>query len=616
MLLSKEMLKKQLHGNQVIATVSSTGLVTLKSEGSVTITATSTADSTKSASVTFSVVDTGFDESFLEYGYTYSKVFPVDVIKEFLGEGSYKIVEPQSLVGGCYYCVFEEDEEGPACIEIVVDGIIYETYAQQLLKAGFDKVYNTSTGIEAVDPTKLYTLAVGCNYDEDTYEELAPTYLDFYKSSDVWEPDTLTEDESWNPAHYSADSEGYEAVIESYLKYVPFVKMGASYEINFVDNSLIRALLEAFGMDSSDYPDEFYICDYCLNDSVFDGYGTTLEKAGFKKYSDEYGDYYELVEGIDSVILYTMFGEGGNTIYVEKGPAILDAWPTETVNSFVTDTLGSKYSLPAYDKSENALFSMSINSEEYEDGPFTYAEIDVSDVALSEAESYFADLEQEGFKVVHTESSETEYGSWDATKGKIELLAYFIEDYDYDTDEYDPNHGSLIMMLALNEYGHEEQGVYLPEEMTVVLADGAFTLNPEVVEIENPEFVLTAGTPDIVSIDGLTVTPLAAGETELTLEVVGSEFSSTMQLTIREKSWLESAYEEMNLWLESEDAEPLSLPLIKSGYAEGYYDDYYECYSILVETDVSSDEYLEALYELGFEVDTVDLYAYNDFVEI
>lgn len=597
--------------NDVISLSSESGssiTITAAKVGTAVITATSVADATKFDSVTINVVDEGFDPSFVAQGYTFTRTFPTEQIKAFIGEGSYEVVTPSSFSAdvGCYYKVVTND--GAEHIEIVLDGVVYEDYAEDLVDSDFTKVYQATSGMEAVDPTGIYTVAMSADLDEESYEDAAPTYLDFYKSSDVWADGTLTTDTAWGEDHIAEGSEDYVDLINDYLVKIPFVAMGAEYEINYVDNSFIRALIEAFGGDPSEYPDEFYICDYTISDSILAGYGEILKGDGFEELSDEYGTYYVKNFGLESMMIYTGFGEGGNTIYAELGVAILDAWPGSYVDEFVSATIGSKYSIPAYEESEGAAYMMSIvpASEEYD----TYAKVDIGEVALTEVQAYFAALESTGYEVEYTPTSEKAYANWVATKGKIYIQGILVENYDEETETYDVNNGTLVLYIMGDDSRHEEPGVYLPESMLAILADGEFDLPLEVVELESPTFTVTSSNEEVATVDGLKVTPVAAGETTITVKVDGEEYEASITLTVSEKSLFELAVEDANeIFFNLGAEEELVLPDLECDDLEGGYiedDGYYEIYAL---TSVTDEEYAEALKTAGWTI-TEDSYGY------
>lgn len=600
--------------NSAVATIDEDGTVTGKKVGKTKITATSELDPTKKATLEITVSDTGFDPTFIEDGFTYSENFPVDEIKSFIGSGSYQIVELDNLEGGCYYKKYEAEGGYPASIEVLVDGVRYEEYAYALVDAGFDKVYTTSDGYyEAVDPTGKYTVAMYSSFDEDAYEDVAPTVFDFYLSSDVWDDGTLTSDTSWSESHIAEDNEDYIEVIREYLAVVPFVKMGQNYEISYVDNSYMRAILEMFGYDSSGYPDYFMIYDYTISDSILANYPTTLLNNGY----EEYGDYYAYVDGINSYYVDLSFSEGGNTIYVQKAPSILDDWPFNDVDDYVENVIGSKYEVPAYEETAGALYQMALNAET-EDTP-AYAEIDIDQVTFNEAETYSLLLEEQGFEVIFEEGTDETYPCWIASHGKIGMEIVFYENYDEQTQTYDSENGALAIMIYANEAAHEEDGIYLPESIFAILDDGEFILDLEVVGLDNPTLVVTSSDTSVATVDGLKVTPVEAGTTTITVTVENTEFVATTVLTVSEESYFDIAVKELNDWLNENDVESIELPDLDCTYVFGEYDSDYDCYSIYAETLVSENEYIEAMENAGYAGAFDDYgyyYLYNDDVEI
>ena len=589
--------------------------ITAKKEGNLVVTAKSKFDPTKSAQVEIQILDRGFDPSWIDVGYTYSKAFPVDAIKQFLGDGSYDVVEPDELEGGCYYKVYAADEQGPACIEIVLDGIVYEDYAEALYYEGFERVYQTADGYEAVDPTKKYTVSMEADFDDDEYEEIAPTFIEFFKSEDVWADGTLTDDTSWSLSHISEESEEFEELISSYLAVIPFVQMGAEYEINYVDNSMYRALIEAFGGDPSEYPDQFYICDYTIRDDIFDGYDQVLAANGYEEFSDENGVYFVKNAGIDAHIIYTDFGEGGNTLYYEKSYAILDAWPEDAVASFVLDEIESKYSVPAFAGDEGALYAMQISSEQISETEFmSVADIQVSASTKEKFDAYMDALDTAGFEVEYTAGTDKSYPLFEATKGKIVLEGIFYENYDSSTKTYDPNNGAVKFYLYGDSEAHEDPGIYLPASLKAVLKDGEFVLPLEVVELESPDLTAVSSDEGVATVevtaDGVKVTPVAVGETTITVSVNETEYEASTVLTVIDKTLFEQEMEKVNEVFFNLGAEtPLELPEIPCSDIFGQYleDDGY--YQIMIDTTVDPDDYADTLEGAGFEM-SLDEWGY------
>ena len=596
--------------NTSLATIDSFGKLTAKAAGTVTVTATSTVDNKKFGSLTVTIKN-GFDDTLIGDGYTFSATFPVSAIRNFLGNSSVAVPSLTNLVGGCYYCVYEASSQGAAYIEVVVDGVRDKEYAEAMFATGTEKVYQTYSGYEAVDKTNLYTVAIAADFDEETYDSIAPTYLDFYKSSDVWADGTLTTDTAWDATKVADDMEDYADLISEFLSVTPFIKMGEEYEINYVDNSFMRALAEMAGADPDDYPDQFYICDYTILDSILSGYGTILIQNDFEEKTDEYGKYHVKNAGIEDIIIYTGWTEGGNTIFVEKNPAVLKAWPTAFVDDFVENVIGSKYELPAYDKTKDALFMMQIEEEQVsETETETTAIIQTSEVALTELQAYVSDLVAAGFESEFTAGTDETYPSWYITKGKIAVEIYFKETYNESTKTYDANNGSLMIYIYGDSTRHEEQGVYLPETMTAVLANGAFTLTPEIVDIDSPTFTVTSSEVGVATVNGLEVTPVAEGTTTITITVNGTEFTASTTLTVITKSLFMQEVDAANEYFEGLGAEELLvLPDIIATDVMGSEGKTEGSYQIGLETTVTSDDYAELLEAAGFTM-SEDEYGY------
>lgn len=611
-----------------VATVSASGLVTGIAEGEVTITATSSFDATKSASVTIQVVEEGFDPSWIEEGFTYSKAFPVAKIKEFLGEGSYEIVELENLVGGCYYQKVVEEGYADSFV-LVVDGVRDEEYAYALMDEGFERVfysYNYSC-IEAVDPTGKYTVDMYSAFDEETYEYVAPTIFEFYKSEDVWDSSEITTDIAWDEAKIVNEDAEEIAAAQEYLAKVPFVALGEDYEIEMViDDSAkeeIISLLEMFGMDPASMTEEelnewlellgyegpevyFSIYDYSLCEP-FEGYDAVLEGAGYVAQEDEEGyTYYELADGLNAYVLSYGFADSGNTIMVEQAPATLLEFPLEAVNSFIETEIGSENRAIAYEETEGATFMAQISN-----GTIVVA---VDYVNLEEAAAYAAKYQEAGFEVNYTPSSLYDYPSWECTKGKLDIY-FAIQQVTDESGEY-IDEGPLYIYFMGDDTKHEEQGIYLPEAMTVKLFEQELVLPLEIVKLENRVFTVVSSNPEVATVEGLNVTLVAGGETTITVSVQDTSFVASMVLTVDEKTYDDEALEELAAWLEECGVQDYTLPLPEGTHIANeedfYYDEYYECYTIMLNTSITDMEYYAQLEAVGYTIgeDTYGYYAY------
>ena len=619
--------------NESVATVDANGNVTALKEGTAKIIATSVFDSTKKGEATLTVkVDQGFDPSWIDEGFTYSKEFPVDIVKEFLGEGEYDIVVPSEMLeGGAYYLEVEADAEGPACVVVIIDGALDESYAYDLFDEGFDRVYATSYGYEAVDPTGKYTVSMYCDFDEETYEAAAPTCIEFYKSADVWASSEKTSDVAWDEAKIINEDPDEIAAAKEWVSKVPFVALGEDYEIVYVvedSRDEYIELLEMFGLiDDTTTEDEiayylellgytgpeYYlqISDYSIC-KPFEGYDDVLLNAGFAhiEYEDDYGDvydYYEKADGLVSYIVSFGFTESGNTIYLEEGIATLEAFPVDEANAFIKDVLGSENSIVAYEETEGASFQAVIGDEEMD--------ILVDYVDLSEAQAYADKLEGLGFEVEYTPASDEYYPSWVATKGKLVVEFYLEQFADEDTESY-LDEGPLYFFIYADPNKHEEQGIYLPESLNTNVKVGSVTLVPELVKLgDSVNLTWTSSDEGVATVDADgVVTLLAAGEVNITVTTdvaipeVGGFYSATTKLVVAEKPDFAPVLADLNDALAyyggTEVLSAENLPEIDCAEyeAEDYFL-YYGCYVIWGDaTNETEASYAEKVEGLGFEV--------------
>lgn len=612
--------------NTAVATVDAEGNVTAHKKGSAKIIATSKYDNTKKGEKTLTVKeDQGFDPSWIEAGFEYSKAFPVSQIEEFLGEGDYDIVEPASLVGGSYFKVLPEDSSGPACAVVIIDGVVYEDYASALFQAGFSRIYyGANGGLEAVDPSGKYTVAMYADADETTYEEIAPTYLEFYKSEDVWDSPDITSDIAWDEAKIDSEDSYEIEMINEFLPLVPFVAMGEDYTIEWAyDYSELYQIIELlyyYGIidESSTEEEIMYYAEYfgyegpveylSIHDysicEPFDGYDAVLEGAGFELVEDEEsGDYYSLISGLNEYCLYYGFGYQGNYVEMEKYAAVLDAFPKSYVDEFVASVVASKYEVPAYEETEGASFMAQIFEDEMD--------IMIDSAEISEFEAYKDKLELAGFEVEYTPASEQDYPGIYATKGRI-VIEMELQQEEGDDDYLD--YGPVSMYIYANEEKHEEKGIYLPETTNAVLKASSIELEPEMVDLDDANLTWTSSDEGIATVSDGVVTMLTAGEVNITVttDVETSEpgvyYSATTKLVISEKPdfapVLAGLNESLALYGGTEVLTVDDIPeidCVEYSHFDGF--SYYGCYIIQgfgpEETNAS---YTEKIEGLGFEV--------------
>ena len=619
-----------------LASLSSTSgkTVTLTSlkEGKVKVTAASTFDPSKSASVEIEIIDRGFDPSWIDMaGFAYSKEFPVEAIEEFLGEGEYEVVVPSDmLAGGAYYLEMEADDEGPACVVVVIDGALDESYAYDLMDAEFDRVYQTSFGtIEAVDPTGKYTVSFYCDMDEETYEYIAPTYFQFYKSEDVWESSKVTTDVAWDDAKIVNEDSDEIAIAKELVSKVPFVALGEDYSIEYiVDDSeyyYYIDILMMFGFTeeeaieymlenglSKEALSSYYLSvyDYSIYEP-FEGYDEVLLNAGFAHIEgeDEDGayDYYELNDGLIAYDLSFGFTEAGNTIYMQEGVATLQAFPVNEANDFIENVLGSENRVVAYEETEGASFQAVIGEDEMD--------ILVDYVDLSEAQAYADKLAELGFEVEYIPADDLNYPSWFATKGKLVVEFYLEQFEDEDTESY-LDEGPLYFFIYADNTKHEEQGIYLPETVNTNVKVGSVTLDPELVKLgDSVNLTWTSSDEGVATVDADgVVTLLAGGEVDITVTTdveipeVGGFYSATTKLVVSEKPDFAPVLADLNDVLASYGGTEVltaeEIPEIDCVEYDGFDGfSYYGCYVIQgYEPNETNESYILKLEELGFEV--------------
>lgn len=617
---------KWTSSNEAVATVDENGNVKALKKGSAKIIATSKVDNTKKGEKTLTVKeDQGFDPSWINQGYAYKKTFPVSEIEAFLGEGDYDIVEPATLVGGSYVKTLPADSYGPACVSVIIDGVNYVSYAQALLQAGFTRVYYAADGgLEAVDPTGKYTIAMYADVDETSYAEIAPTYLDFYKSEDVWDSPDITSDIAWDEDKIASVDPDEIMLINSYLPYVPFVAMGEDYEIEWAyDYSELEQIIEflyGFGIIDETTSEEeimYYaellgyegpaeylsIHDYSICEP-FNGYDAVLEDAGFELIEDEeYGDYYSLVDGLDEFCLYYGFGYQGNYVEVQKYAAVLDAFPKSYVDEFVANVVASKYEVPAYAETEGASFMAQIFEDEMD--------IMIDSAEISEFEAYAGKLEDAGFEVEYTPASELDYPGIYATKGRI-VIEMELQQEEGEDDYLD--YGPVSMWIYADDSKHEEKGIYLPETTNAVLKAGSIELDPEMVDLDDANLSWTSSNEDIATVSNGVVTMLTAGEVNITVttDVETSEpgvyYSATTKLIIAEKPdfapVLAGLNEALALYGGTEVLTADDIPeidCVEYTHFDGF--SYYGCYVIQgFVPEETNNSYAEKIEGLGFEV--------------
>ena len=446
--------------------------VTALKEGSATITVTSTYDNTKSDSVDIEVVESGFDPSWLEEGFTFSKTFPTSELKAFLGNGSYVIPEFTKLDGGSYYLNYPEDDEYYAQFIIVVDGIRADEYAELCDAAGFDRIlYSSDGGYEIIDPTLTYDVLVSCSYDEDTYEDAAPTMLTFYKCSDVWGSSTKTTDTAWSEKKINDAIEVCGAPeLARAVAAVPFVALGEDYEIS--------SYIEDYGFFQIPIPNSVMICDYSLDDTMLDGYESVLTAAGYAKETDEDG-YVTFEKDLDAYLHMSLsygWDATGNTIYGFVSAVELTNYPATEIDDFVSDDVESFYTIPAFAGTASSYGFMITPMYEYDSsyeivGEYNEATVNINGSKEVDFNAYVQLLKDNGFETNIDKQYYEDYGEIDATatKGRINIdLVYYAEETgDY---EYSKTDGDIEMKISADKTVDEPK-IYFDDASVKLVAE-------------------------------------------------------------------------------------------------------------------------------------------------
>lgn len=451
----------------------------------------------------------GFDPSLISKGYTFYETWPENVIREYIGSGNYVIHQPD-VTNGVYLLESNEDGYAP-CLQVVVDGLQDESYFEALpetYKKWSESLYGIMNLYYAVDDTRTYEVDVSAHLD-DNYEAAAPTYLYFYRVSDLFEDATLTTNTAW-----TADDLAAFTSIEN-ISPIPFVKLGAQYEVTAVDS------------DDDGVNDCVSIVDYSVAWEALDEYGVDLLTDGYVYDGDN--DYYvKKVESAPYLSQYVHFewGTYGNSIEVGLTLSTLSEYPASYVNDFVKNQLESKYEIVAPSVSTLTDFTYY-----QETGDTPIAQFSAYTLSYTEFKAYSAAFETAGYEVVFEEQSDDTYGNFSAKKGYISFIAYFQNDFD-DNYDYTDESGTLVATITKGE-GYEDPGLYLKEYKANVGLTSTYQISPILHEISGTvTYVSSNDAVATVSTEGL-VTPVAEGTATITVSVTYNEvvYSKDLVLT-------------------------------------------------------------------------------------
>ena len=611
-----------------IATVDANGVVSCLAEGTVSIIATSKSNSDKSGSATLLVGDGGLHpELIVDEGLSYSKSWPGSALHDYLGEDPFELHEEN----GFYYVYSPateetEDEDAQASYFMVLaemNNDLVAEFAGAVQSYGnfdYDEVYCF------INPGQTFEV------DFDTIslsEETSLFAFVFYHVDEIWKSSTDTTDVEWD---YSTSSDIKDNGVE-----IPFVTLGEYYDSYVYSDGTVE------------------ISDYCADFNKLNNYDKVLEAAGFEKTSSNGYEIYVKDYGYKTCYIYYEFGYYGNTIDAWVEMTEFDHFPSEYLDPF-TESIPSKYTVPAYDQTEGASYYYNEGEIELdEEGEITApsASISIYTPTQAECEAYIGELIADGYEVVESYSEYFGTSGIALTKGKIvvqavieyesreandeeiaallaiteeEVAAMTDEEYDvyymnmlyyyftgsFPVYEYDTVYAAHVTVYGDSE-GMEDPGLYIYGATATITDEETYQINPIFFEIDEQDVVYSSSDETIatVSESGL-VTPVSVGEVEITVSIPESEYSDSIIITVKEAAHITEALEDLNAWIEScGSSQVLNLPDVDGaeGY-EGGYDEDYDCYSIYVDIYEGEEAYAAKLAELGFDVSYDEDYGY------
>jgi len=612
--------------DESVATVDENGVVTLVGEGSVTITATSKSDASKSDSVTFSVIYKGLHPELLADGYSFSKEFPA-AAAEFVGEEVYSFETAE----GFYYKT--EHYEGYYSSYDYVKVLVEYSQANISAVLGIaDTDYFYFEGSEAdcfISASQNHEIDLYLDYlSEDSYDYAI--FLDFYRCEDIWETSEPTTDTEW-------EEETAETLAASGVD-LPFIALGAEYDVYVYSSGMIE------------------ISDYCADFHKLDNYGAILEEAGYAL-DEELGCYVKDIDAYSYAMVAFGFDQYGNTIQVMVALTELDAFPADEVHAFVSEF--SENDVPSFD-AEGVKYTYQKDSLEFaEDDERETVFVGLVDADGDSLAAYLAALEEAEFEFLGEYAYENYmgYSLYDFMKGKIlvlveiefashaaseeeveELYAEMLELYyaeeltpeeelrfdelydgyfsyifggDWPVYDYSTPIGGYLYITS-DSRGMEQPGIYIWDNAVSVEAGETYQVQPIFYGIDpETEILFASNDSSVATVDEETglVTAVGAGTTQIF--VYTSDFSSYdyIEVTVTVSKTFADALDELNaLLLADGDSREVDLPA-----PEGFqYSDVYATasgYRILCSATESQEDYAARLADYGFEVG-VDDYGY------
>ena len=545
--------------DEKVAKVDKKGVVTPIKPGKVEITATSVYDTKKSDSLKITVLEGGEHKSLILEGYDYSANFPEKEVNEFAG-----IALPTFETKEGFYFKKNYNSE-------------YKYYTFDVY---FDMTNaNADAFDDAVSASNLYHFLystgffyMDCFMDPDLKVELDIDYGDI-SDEEADEPEYMfcityyhTED-IWYSAADTTDTEWNDDVVEE-LTYLgvdlPFVKLGEDYTCEY----------------DSDY-EELAIYDGSCDYKKLENYGQTLEDNLYVKHTDEdEGDYYtkQIDTYTDACVRFEFNGNGGNTILVSHLPREIDFYPSDKVDSFVSDTIQSIWEVPHYTQTVSGTYKY---EEHANDG--YWARVTIEGCSEAECLNYVNTVVAAGFEMIEEGSSSRvaggsvvslqkdkiylqaviNFGSHESTESEIEeMLSYYevysqysddqieaLSDEDrahYDLvmdeyDEYDMN-GSWFDEYYFTVYDYDivesatltlwqsedsigkDPGIYAESESVTLTIGDTHQIEYKFFEMLSQEVTFTSSNESVITVDSTgIVNTLAAGKATVTVKTLDEQ---------------------------------------------------------------------------------------------
>ncbi len=644
--------------DESIATVDDDGKVLFSAEGKVTFTATSRFDSSKKGSVEIEGVDGGLHPDLItNYGYTYSKTWPTELVNTFAGVE----VSPFAIdENGVYYLETEyvpETETAyakPAKFDMILENS----------DANFDRIeasladyfffydqYDEYFGF--IDPTQVVEFNVLGNQLPDGAYVID---LCAYHTAEIFEGSSeATEDTDWNSE--------VQVDLDALKLDIPFIALGADYDGYYYESSGI-----------------YEISDYSADFTKLDNYDEVLVQAGFAPVYDDEGElaYYEKAnDEYSSTILAYYFCQYGNSISAMRILNELDRFPEQGIADFV-DSFGSIYDVTTFEPlSSGVSYTFDIGMMDFseeEDGSDLreVANVNIYGVTEEECTNYAAALMADGFEADPSRVITKEDGISQIylQKGKICVVAqisYFqresteaeidemLEAYDalpeISTEEEwnalspeEQAHYSLISgqyfeylinslfgdhgYFAVYDYskvegaglyifadpsGMEVPGVYLADDSATIALDATLELKPIFFQMEETDVTFTSSDETIATVSATgVVTGINEGDAVITVSAMLNEQEVSDSITIHVvkststiAKWVEEA-NEIFAELGAEEELVLPDPQATKVYDEPYsgWDEEYQAYYINCTTEMTPTEYISLLsddYEIGVD---------------